>query len=74
MDLPMQVLGLEDENTDPALIVLGELPPIHERNRADMTNGWQRMIEPFVERKDVSNIISNQVIKGVNEGDKIMIR
>lgn len=25
MDLPMQVLGVEDENTDPVLVILGEL-------------------------------------------------
>lgn len=24
MDLPMQVLGIEDENTDPVLVILGE--------------------------------------------------
>lgn len=24
MDLPMQVLGIEDKNTDPVLVILGE--------------------------------------------------
>ena len=24
IDLPMQVLGIEDENTDPVLVILGE--------------------------------------------------
>lgn len=39
MDLPMQVLGLEDENTDPVLVVLGELPLVCEKSRTDMTDG-----------------------------------
>lgn len=35
----------------------------------DMVNGWQRMIELFAERRDVSKTISNHVIKML--GDQI---
>lgn len=38
MDLPMQVFGLEDEKADPILVILGELPLVHEKSRVDMTN------------------------------------
>lgn len=31
MDLPMQVLGIEDENLDPVLVVLGESPRPREK-------------------------------------------
>lgn len=63
IDLPMQVLGLKDENTDPILVVLGEWPLICEKNRTNMVTGWQRMIGLSVERRDVSKAISNHVIK-----------
>ena len=36
MDLPMQVLGIEDENTDPVLVILGESLAICEEKETDM--------------------------------------
>lgn len=74
MDLPMQVFGLEDENTNPVLVVLGEWLLVCVRMMTDITNGWQKWIEPFAERRDVSKIISNQVIKMLSEADKITSR
>lgn len=36
MDLPMQVLGIEDENTDPVLVILGELPFFYDERMMDI--------------------------------------
>lgn len=36
MDLPMQVLGIEDENTNPVLVVLGESLVICEKKETNM--------------------------------------
>ena len=36
IDLPMQVLGIEDENTDPVLVILGESLVFHEKKRTNM--------------------------------------
>ena len=63
IDLPMQVLGLEDENTDPVLVILGKQPLVCKKNRTNMVNGWQRMIELSTERRDISKAISNHVTK-----------
>lgn len=36
MDLPMQVLGIEDENLDPVLVVLGESLILCEKKETEM--------------------------------------
>lgn len=36
MDLPMQVLGIEDENTDLVLVILGESLVFRERKEINM--------------------------------------
>ena len=36
MDLPMQVLGIEDKNTDPVLVVLGESLAICKKKETNM--------------------------------------
>lgn len=36
MDLPMQVLGIEDENSDPVLVILGESLVPREKKETEM--------------------------------------
>ena len=36
MDLPMQVLGIEDENSNPVLVVLGEPLVFREKKETEM--------------------------------------
>lgn len=47
----MQVLGVEDENTNPVLVILGELLVIHEKNGSD-TDKWMTETDRTLHREE----------------------